>query len=162
MYVRKMFQIPSLISNGSNSNATDTEKIHSSSYFAYRKNPYRVLTIMPKWTVFCFYMRSILIALWVLIKWTFLFLWNIVSPASSLSSSSSRRLNRNSIEYYGCLHDKPPPCLVDNRIGLQSYVKLKVIKLACVIGLNTFFFFFSFLMKFHCVSSFAGHEIALY
>lgn len=120
MYVRKMLQISSLISNGSNSNATDTEKIHSS-YFAYRKNPYRALVVMPKWTVIGFYLRSILIGLWVLVKWTFHFLWNILSP-----TSQSRRLNTNSIEYYGSLHDKPPPCLVDNRIGLQSYVKLKV------------------------------------
>lgn len=122
MYVRKMFQISSLISNGSNSNATDTEKIHSS-YFAYRKNPYRVLAVMPKWTLFCFYMRSILIGLWVLVKWAFQFLWSIVSP-----TAAARRFNGNSIEYLGSLHDKPPPCLVDNRIGLQSYVKLKVNK----------------------------------
>lgn len=120
MYVRKMFQISSLISDGSNSNANDTEKTHSS-YFAYRKNPYRVLAVMPKWTVFCFYLRSISIGLWVLLKWTLHFMWKIVRP-----TASSRRLNTNSIEYYGSLHDKPPPCLVDNRIGLQSYVKLKV------------------------------------
>lgn len=121
MYVRKMFHISSLLTNDSNSNATDTEKIYGS-FFTYRKNPYRVLAAIPKSTVFCFYMRSILTGLWVLVKWAFYFLWNIVNP----TSSASRRANKNSIEYYGSLHDKPPPCLVDNRIGLQSYVKLKV------------------------------------
>lgn len=116
-----MFQIPSLIqSNGRESNATDTEKIHNN-YYLYQKNPYRVLFVMPKWSVLCFYLRSISVGMFVLFKWTFQMLWNVVSPASI-----SSRFNTNSIEYYGCLHDKPPPCLVNNRIGLQSYVKLKV------------------------------------
>lgn len=40
------------------------------------------------------------------------------------------QLNKDSsIENHGCFHDKPPPCLVDNKIGLQSYVKLRGTKL---------------------------------
>lgn len=152
-----MFHISSLLTNESNSNATDTEEIYGS-FFTYRKNPYRVLAAMPKSTVFCFYMRSILTGLWVLLKWTFHFLWNIVGPASS----ASRRLDKNSIEYYGSLHDKPPPCLVDNRIGLQSYVKLKVNWIGAQMNSKWIRLCSSYLIYFIRICSDAGHEIALH
>lgn len=119
MYVRKMFQISSLISNGRMDNDDAQQKF--SVIFNYRKNPYWSLDTVPKSTIICFYIRSILIGLWVLLKWTFQCLWNTVNK--------SRRKTDNGGEngdYYGYLHDKPPPCLVDNRIGLQSYVKLRV------------------------------------
>lgn len=113
MYVRKMFKISSYISN-----TNDDVKKSQNNYSNHRKDPYRVLTVIPKWSIFCFHLRSILIGSWVLSKWSVHFLWNLVNKSNR---------NLTSTDSYGYLHDKPPPCLVDNRIGLQSYVKLKVI-----------------------------------
>lgn len=89
------------------------------------KTTYDVLTILPKWSIFCFHLRAILVALWVVTKWFFLFIWETLSQSKIISRKYGTE-KRASVEYYGGLHDKPPPCLVDNRIGLQSYVKLKV------------------------------------
>lgn len=86
---------------------------------------YGVLMRLPKRTIFCFYCRTLLVTIYIIIKWCLQFIWTTISNTRVLSKrreSDDTRL----IEYYGDLHDKPPPCLVDNRIGLQSYVKLKV------------------------------------
>lgn len=79
-----------------------------------------ILIKISRWAIFCYYLRSITIGLWVLLKWLFQFLWH------SMQNSIQ---NRPVIDYHSYLCDKPPPCLVDNKIGLQNYVKLKGTKL---------------------------------
>lgn len=117
--VSKMFPFSSLAFGDSNNNVTDTEKIRSDC-FKYQRDRYHALAVLPKWTILCFYLRSIIIGLWVLLKWAFCFLWAVVNRKSP-------RFNTNPMEYNNrYLHDKPLPCLVDNHIGLQSYVKLLV------------------------------------
>lgn len=120
---KNMFQFSSFLSNN-NDNNNSNRKINSLKQFR-KKNPYKVLIIVPKWSIFCFYLRSILMGLWVIVKWTFQFLW---SSLSQVHWCSHKNNYISSSDYYGGLHDKPPPCLVDNRLGLQSYVKLKVNK----------------------------------
>lgn len=121
MFTKNMFQISSLLSNNNNNNDINS-KTSDFKRYGY-KNPYKVLTVIPKWAIFCFYLRSILIGLWVIVKWTFQFLW---SSLSQVHWCSHRNKCIAAGDYYGGLHDKPPPCLVDTRLGLQSYVKLKV------------------------------------
>lgn len=89
---------------------------------------YDVLECLPKSTLLWFYTRSLLVGFYVVIKWTLYFVWKSFSESSIFvkRKNQSRQDDRSSIEYYASLHDKPPLCLVDNRIGLQSYVKLKV------------------------------------
>ena len=101
--------------NGANEN-------NNSLGYYFRKNPYSVLVPTQKWNLLCFYMRSIVIGLWTIVKWSCTFLWTTVNHAKT----NVINLKQLPIEYYGGLHDKPPPCLVDNQCGLQSYVKLKV------------------------------------
>lgn len=79
------------------------------------RNQYEILIKISNWTIFCFYLRSILIGIWVLLKWFFQFLWHSVQHTVT--------------DYHSYFHEKPPPCLVDNKIGLQTYVKLKGTKL---------------------------------
>lgn len=94
---------------------------YNNNYSIKRKSPYDVLLMMSKWSIFCYHLRSFLIGLWILIKWLFQCLWHLIQQYTSKHSK-----HNSSNDCY--LHDKPPPCLVDNRIGLQSYVKLKVKK----------------------------------
>lgn len=132
MYVRKMLKISSYFKSNQTYNsddADDLQKTTQNSYFVRRKGPHNVLMKVSQWSIFCYHLKSCLIGLWVLLKWLFNFLWQSIQsstkyqPTNALTSGSA-------VDYYGCvLHDKPPPCLVDNRIGLQSYVKLKVIKI---------------------------------
>lgn len=88
--------------------------------FSRRKNPYAVLAMVSRWTIVYYHLQSVLIGIWILFKWQFQFLWSLIHrhslnyPKQAISLEPNHR------------HDKPPPCLVDNRIGLQSYVKLKV------------------------------------
>lgn len=112
-----MLQISSLLPNG-----IKLEKHTAPVVSNQRRNMYRSLDTIPKWSIFCFHLRSILIGLWILVKWSFQFFWSILSQSSRRSSTNAASAS----DFYGCLHDKPPPCLVDNSIGLQSYVKLKV------------------------------------
>lgn len=126
MIAKNMFQISSFLSNSNDSNGNN---IINGSKCHNKKNPYKVLTVIPKWSIFCFHLRSILIGLWVIIKWTFQFIWSSLSQAHWCK----HKVNYiSAMDYYGGLHDKPPPCLVDNRIGLQSYVKLKVYCKHCI------------------------------
>lgn len=83
-----------------------------------RKNPYEILIKISRWAIFCYYLRSIAIGIWVLLKWLFQFIWH-----------SIQNRPQTSIDYHSYLCDKPPSCLVDNKIGLQNYVKLKGTKL---------------------------------
>lgn len=94
-------------------------------FFSRRKNPYDILIKISKWTIVTYYLRSILIWLWILLKWFFQFLWHTIQQ----STKQQQHTSMAPIDYHGYYHDKPPPCLVDNRIGLQSYVKLKGTKL---------------------------------
>lgn len=87
------------------------------------KSMYDILIKLSRWTIFCYYLRSIMIGLWVLLKWLFQFLWH------SIQQSTTKNRPQTLFDYHSCLCDKPPPCLVDNKIGLQSYVKLKGTKL---------------------------------
>lgn len=114
-----MFQI----SRNSNQNINDNFEKNDSHFFTRRKNPYDILIKLSRWTIFCYHLRSILIGLWILLKWSFQFLWH------SIQQSSKNQQQLAPIDSHGYFHDKPPPCLVDNRIGLQSYVKLKGTKL---------------------------------
>lgn len=116
--MRKMFQIASYSRNATNKFDCD----ETSNYYSQkRKNPYDVLIVMPKWSLFCYHLRSFVIGLWILLKWSFQFLWHSINQSSY--QQKQIKTSSNNTAY---LHDKPPPCLVDNRIGLQSYVKLKV------------------------------------
>lgn len=83
-----------------------------------RKNPYDILIKISRWAIFCYHLRSITIGIWVLLKWLFQFIWH-----------SIQNRPQTSIDYHSYFCDKPPPCLVDNKIGLQNYVKLKGTKL---------------------------------
>lgn len=87
------------------------------------KSRCNVLMQLPKWTVFWFYMRTVPVACYVIIKWLLQFIWKSLRQSTDAKRDG---IDLNSIDYYDGAHDKPPPCLVDNRIGLQSYVKLKV------------------------------------
>lgn len=100
-------------------------------YSTMRKNQYDILIKISGWTIFCYYLRSILIGLWILLKWFFQFVWHSIQQWSTKSHHHHHQQQAimAPIEYHGNFHDKPPPCLVDNRIGLQSYVKLKGTKL---------------------------------
>lgn len=87
---------------------------------AKRKNPYAVLAMVSRWTIVYYHLQSILIGIWILFKWQFQFLWSLIHRYSLKYPKHTKPIEPN------YRHDKPPPCLVDNRIGLQSYVKLKV------------------------------------
>lgn len=104
----------------SNNNSNDNGK----TYGATKVN-YDALERLPKTALLWFYLRSLLVALYVVIKWILYFTWKTIAESSSLVKKKNR-VDQTSNEYYGSLHDKPPLFLVDNRIGLQSYVKLKV------------------------------------
>lgn len=85
------------------------------------KNPYHILEAMPKFSVFYFYCGSVIIGLWHVIKLIMYFLWNWIIQMKVQTSG------KNMDGYGGGYHDKPPQCLVDNALGRQLYVKLKVI-----------------------------------
>lgn len=88
------------------------------------KNPYVVLSMVSKWTILSYHLQATLIGIWVLFKWLFQFVWMLIHQ---YSLKCPKRMVTHEHNYR---HDKPPPCLVDNRIGLQSYVKLKVSSLS--------------------------------
>lgn len=88
--------------------------------FSRRKNPYAVLAMVSRWTIVYYHLQSVLIGIWILFKWQFQFIWSLIHRYSLNYPKHAIALEPNH------RHDKPPPCLVDNRIGLQSYVKLKV------------------------------------
>lgn len=124
MYMQKMLQISSYARGSSNPTSEENfAQKENSSYFTKRKNPYDILTKISRWTIFMYHVRATLIGLWILLKWFFQFIWHSIQqslkPNQSIGSAGDQ-------SYF---HDKPPPCLVDNRIGLQSYVKLKGTKL---------------------------------
>lgn len=123
MYMRKMLQISSY-ARGTSTPTPDENfgQNENSGFFKKRKNPYNLLTKISRWTIFVYHLRATLIGLWILLKWFFQFLWHSIQQ-----SIKPNQLNAISDQNY--FHDKPPPCLVDNRIGLQSYVKLKGTKL---------------------------------
>lgn len=128
--MRKIFQIASY------SRSLGKKLCCETSYYQRRKNPYDVLIVMPKWSIFCYHLRSFVIGLWILLKWLFQFLWHSLNQ-----SSYQQKQIQTSLDYPAYLYDKPPPCLVDNRIGLQSYVKLKVSLLACLHGIPIIFIY---------------------
>lgn len=98
-----------------------TQNQHDQFFTRRNKNPYDILIKISRWTIISYYLRSILIWLWILLKWFFQFLWHTINQ--------STKHQQQQFDYHGYYHDKPPPCLVDNRIGRQSYVKLKGTKL---------------------------------
>lgn len=104
----------------SNKNQNNHSKTNGYNGHRTRSN---VLAQLPIWTIIFFYMRAVPVACYVIIKWLVQFIWKTLrqSPDSKRDGNDMRH-----IDYYDGAHDKPPPCLVDNRIGLQSYVKLKV------------------------------------
>lgn len=125
MSVGKMFQLSSYTRGASKSNADQYSKNPHDSYFTRRKNAYDVLVKISRWTIFCYHLRSILIGMWILLKWLCQFLWHSIQQ----STKHQQQIALSPGDFRGYFHDKPPPCLVDNRIGLQSYVKLKGTKL---------------------------------
>ena len=76
---------------------------------------YSLLEPVPKSWSFLFYIKSVCVGVWVLFKWLVFFLWNNIFQKQLTVQS-----------HYDGYHDKPPSILVDNKIGRQSYVKLKV------------------------------------
>ncbi len=83
------------------------------------RNPYHVLEAMPKFAVFYFYCGSVIIGLWHIVKLILLFSWDWILQIRMQTS------DKNLVDANG-YHDKPPKCLVDNVLGRQLYVKLKV------------------------------------
>lgn len=124
MYMRKMLQISSYARGSSKPTMDNSFALKDKcSFFKKRKNPYDILTKISRWTIFVYHLRATLIGLWILLKWFFQFLWH------SIQQSIKPHQSITSVGDQSYFHDKPPPCLVDNRIGLQSYVKLKGTKL---------------------------------
>lgn len=108
------------------------------------KNPYVVLSRVSRWTILSYHLQATLIGIWVLFKWLFQFVWMLIHQ---YSLKSPKRMVTQEHNYR---HDKPPPCLVDNRIGLQSYVKLKVSRISVYVyhirqSLKCYSFHFQFL-----------------
>lgn len=101
-------------------------------------NDTRILVLLPYWTIFVFYLKAVLIGSWIVFKWIIGFLWAKQKLHRWTGKDSRRHLrsrtdkdvnyNRSGEEtvLYGVLNDKPPSCLIDNRYGRHSYVKLKV------------------------------------
>lgn len=85
------------------------------------RNPYLVLETMPKFTLLYFYCGSVIIGLWHIIKLIMHFLWNWILQLRMQKTDKSIK-----DVYSSGYHDKPPQCLVDNALGRQLYVKLKV------------------------------------
>lgn len=82
------------------------------------------IEVLPKLSIFNFYVKSIFLGLWILFKWLIYYLWNFVNQKRSVRDNlENSQIYNNSDNYF---HDKPPPCLVDNSYGRHSYVKLKV------------------------------------
>lgn len=91
------------------------------------RNPYYMLEPMPKFSVFCFYCGSIITGLWHVIKLFMYFLWNWIIQIMQIKAQTSDKNIMDGYDGYdGGYHDKPPQCLVDNALGRQLYVKLKV------------------------------------
>lgn len=84
--------------------------------------PNNCLVALPKLVIFNYYIKSIFLGLWVLLKWLIYFLWKSVNQKRGVKSENSRNYRISESD----IHDKPPPCLVDNSYGRHSYVKLKV------------------------------------
>lgn len=82
---------------------------------------YHVLEAMPKFSVFLFYCGSVIIGLWHIVKLILQFSWNWILQMIMQTSEKNTADSSNS-----GYHDKPPKCLVDNALGRQLYVKLKV------------------------------------
>lgn len=89
-----------------------------------RKNMFRetdsVLELVPKLEILCYYIKCVFVTLWIIMKWCMYFVWSSISRSAKVQAIKSKN------DYYGGYHDKPPACLIDNKLGRQSYVKLKV------------------------------------
>lgn len=115
-------------SNKSNCEDTFLKSQHNQ-LFNRRKNPHDIIIKISRWTILSYYLRSILIGFWILLKWLFQFLWHSIHQSARNQQQQQQQLTLTPTNYHSYFHDKPPPCLVDNRIGLQSYVKLSGTKL---------------------------------
>lgn len=82
-----------------------------------------VLELVPKFTILCYYIKCIFVTLWIICKWCMYIIWKSISRSTSAKVQAIKNINN---DYYGGYHDKPPACLIDNKLGQQSYVKLKV------------------------------------
>lgn len=78
----------------------------------------KVLEIISNWTIIGIYIKSIVVGLWVIIKWFIHFLWQSVNQKKT---NESMAIDVNKSQY-----DTPPQCLVDSKCGRHNYVKLKV------------------------------------
>lgn len=125
-----MFQLTSYTRNSIKSNCEDSFlKSEQNQLFNRRKNPHDIIIKISRWTILSYYLRSILIGFWILLKWLFQFLWHSIHQSARNQQQQQQQLTLTPTNYHSYFHDKPPPCLVDNRIGLQSYVKLSGTKL---------------------------------
>lgn len=88
---------------------------------------YEVLETIPKLTILSFYLKSIFIGLWVLLKWFVYLIWSNLMYNTKSDNNKKSSLSSSADYYDGYDHDKPPSILVDNKLGRHSYVKLKVI-----------------------------------
>lgn len=103
------------------------------------KNYNHLLVRLPKLTVLNFHLKSIMVGMWILLKWFLNFLWKSVnqkriSYMKPYDGGNIRRKNNNNNKYLmdhqrsysESDHNRPPSCLVDSTYGRHSYVKLKV------------------------------------
>lgn len=86
------------------------------------------LEVIPKLSILKFYIKSIIVGLWFILKWFLYFLWKTVnqkrSDSNNISNSIEWTTSQNSDNSF---YDKPPPCLIENNYGRHSYIKLKVL-----------------------------------
>lgn len=81
------------------------------------KSVKNVIEPLRKRAIVGFYIKSVLVGFFVVLKWIIAFLWSYVYNNKKYSNNDKDDSN---------VHDKPPTCLMDNSIGRHSYVKLKV------------------------------------
>jgi epoxide hydrolase 4 len=75
-----------------------------------------IMKLIRKRDILKIYSKSVFINLWVLLKWLFKFIKNEILY-------NTRKIVEIDVPTYP---NKPPSCLMDNRLGRHSYVKLKV------------------------------------
>lgn len=106
--------------NNNQNNHSKTNGFNGASGY---RTKHDILIKWPIWSRIWFYIRTVPIAFYVIIKWFVQFIWHTLRQSHDTKRDGH---DMRRIDYYDGVYDKPPPCLVDNRIGLQSYVKLKV------------------------------------
>ncbi|XP_055383635.1 epoxide hydrolase 4-like [Condylostylus longicornis] len=129
-----------------------SDRMFIKNQFIPAQNYSNVIEPLPKRQLILFYIESICIGVWILIKWLLFFIWNNITIASKNHFNRNQnnqqqqqqqqqyhQQNQKSLEllnnyyYYSTINNdyypnKPPQILVDNKLGRHSYIKLKGVK----------------------------------